>query len=135
MQIDPDSPRYPYLQVADYLRAEIRAGRMGPRVPSALQLSGDTGASVASFDAPERTNELMFDKMGRRIYLAGDDYVAVFAQKDADHYEELAHVASDKGAKTAILVPEINRLYVAVAGKAPTKAALLQYDIVPQSGK
>jgi DNA-binding GntR family transcriptional regulator len=48
VQIDPDSPRYPYLQVADYLRAEIQAGRIGSRVPSAMQLAGDTGASVAT---------------------------------------------------------------------------------------
>jgi DNA-binding beta-propeller fold protein YncE len=95
----------------------------------------DTGASVASYEAPQRTNELLFDKTRGRIYLAGDDYVAVFQQKDANNYSEIARVLSDKGAKTAILVPEVNRLYVAVAGKAPTKAALLQYDIVPTSGK
>jgi len=48
VQIDPDSPRYPYLQVADYLRAQIQAGKIGPRVPSALTLAGDTGASMAT---------------------------------------------------------------------------------------
>jgi hypothetical protein len=96
-------------------------------------LDTDTGKSVASFDAPQRTNELQFDKANRRIYLAGDDYVAVFQQKDADRYEELARVKSDKGAKTAILIPELNRLFVAVAGKAPVKAAVLQYEVVPAS--
>ncbi len=94
-------------------------------------LDTDTGKSVASFDAPQRTNELQFDKANRRIYLTGDDYIAVFQQKDADRYEELARVKSDKGAKTALLVPELNRLYVAVAGKAPVKAAVLQYEVVP----
>ena len=98
-----------------------------------IVLDTDTGKSVASFDAPNRTNELQFDKANRRIYLAGDDYVAVFQQKDADHYTELARVKSDKGAKTAILVPELNRLFVAVAGKAPVKAAVLQYEVVPAS--
>ncbi len=94
-------------------------------------LDTDTGKSVASFEAPQRTNELQFDKANRRIYLTGDDYIAVFQQKDADRYEELARVKSDKGAKTALLVPELNRLYVAVAGKAPVKAAVLQYEVVP----
>jgi hypothetical protein len=92
-----------------------------------------TGKSVASYDAPERTNELMFDPASRRIYLAGDDYVGVFEQQDADRYRELARVPSAKGAKTAFLVPELNRLYVAVAGKAPTKAALLRYEVIPSS--
>jgi DNA-binding GntR family transcriptional regulator len=48
VRIDPDSPRYPYMQVADYLRAQIHAGKIGPRVPSALALSAETGASVAT---------------------------------------------------------------------------------------
>ena len=94
-------------------------------------LDTDTGATVASFDAPARTNELMFDKANKRIYLAGDDNIAVFRQKDADTYEELAKIASDKGAKTGILVPERNRLFVAVAGKAPVKASVITYEVVP----
>jgi DNA-binding transcriptional regulator YhcF (GntR family) len=48
VKVDPNSPDHPYQQVAGYLRAEIRAGRIGPRVPSALQLASDTGASVAT---------------------------------------------------------------------------------------
>jgi DNA-binding beta-propeller fold protein YncE len=98
-------------------------------------LDTDTGKSVASFDAPQRTNELIFDKANHRIYLAGDDHVAVFQQKGPDRYEEIARVASDKGAKTAILVPELNRLYVAVAGKGATKAGLLRYDVVPSPAR
>jgi DNA-binding beta-propeller fold protein YncE len=96
-------------------------------------LNTDTGASVASLDAPQRTNELVFDRANHRIYLTGDDYVSVIQQKGADQYEEIARVASDKGAKTAILVPELNRLYVAVAGKGDVKASLLQYEVVPAS--
>ena len=95
----------------------------------------DTGKSVASFDAPQRTNELMFDKANKRLYLAGDDHVAVFQQEDADHYREIARVPSDKGAKTAILVPELNRLYVAVAGKGSTKASVLQYEVLAAPGR
>jgi len=94
-------------------------------------LDTDSGASVASFDAPQRTNELIFDKASRRLYLAGDDHVAVFLQKSPDQYEEIARVKSDKGAKTAILVPEVNRLYVAVAGKGTVKASVLQYEVLP----
>ena len=95
----------------------------------------DTGKSVASFDAPQRTNELMFDKDNKRLYLAGDDHVAVFQQDDANRYREIARVASDKGAKTAILVPELNRLYVAVAGKGATKASVLQYEVVAATAR
>ncbi|HZZ92186.1 MAG TPA: cytochrome D1 domain-containing protein [Usitatibacter sp.] len=93
-------------------------------------LDTDTGRSIASFDAPQRTNELVVDRANHRIYLAGDDYVSVIEQKGADQYEEVARVPSDKGAKTAILVPELHRLYVAVAGKGGTKAGVLQYEVL-----
>jgi DNA-binding beta-propeller fold protein YncE len=94
----------------------------------------DTGASVASFDAPKRTNELIFDKANRRLYLTGDEYIAVFEQKNADAYNEIARVPSAIGAKTAILVPEMNRLFVAVSpGSGKTGGAVLRYDVIPTS--
>ncbi|SFH67936.1 hypothetical protein SAMN04515618_101705 [Collimonas sp. OK307] len=95
-------------------------------------LDTKTGAQVASFNAPERTNEAMFDKVNRRVYLAGDDFISVFQQKDADHYQELPHISTAKGAKTAILVPELNRLYAAVSpGEGNTGAAVLRFDVAP----
>ena len=39
MHVDPDSPDHPYVQIANWLRAEIEAGRMGPRLPSVLALA------------------------------------------------------------------------------------------------
>jgi DNA-binding beta-propeller fold protein YncE len=94
-------------------------------------INAQTGVSVASFDAPPRTNGMMFDRANRRIYAAGDDYVGVFQQVDADHYEELTRIPSEKGAKTALLVPELRRLYVAVGGSEKSKAGLLRYEVVP----
>ena len=95
----------------------------------------DTGKSVASLEAPPRCNELIFDQANRRIYLTGDEHVAVIEQKSADKYEEIARVKSDKGAKTAIYIPELKRLYVAVAGKGDTQAGVLHYDVVPAQPK
>jgi hypothetical protein len=98
-------------------------------------LDTDSGRTVASFDAPKRTNELIFDARNRRLYLAGDDYVAVFRQKGADDYEEVARVPSAHGAKTAILVPEAERLFVAVSpGEGKTGGAVLRYDVMPEAG-
>ena len=100
-----------------------------------IVIDTDSGQSVASFEAPSRTNELIYDHSNRRLYLTGDDYVGVFQQNDADHYEEIARVPSENGAKTAFLVPGQNRLYVAVAGKGSTKAALLHYQVEPTTRK
>ncbi|MFZ6758305.1 YncE family protein [Undibacterium sp. Ji50W] len=97
-----------------------------------LILNTKTGATVASFAAPERTNEAIFDKQNRRIYLAGDDFIGVYQQDDADHYHELARVPSAHGAKTAIFVPQLSRFYAAVSpGDGNTGAAVLNYNVEP----
>jgi DNA-binding beta-propeller fold protein YncE len=89
----------------------------------------DTGHTVATLDAPQRTNELVYDHANRRVYLTGDDYISVIDVSDPNRYTEVARVKSDRGAKTAILVPEVNRLYVAVAGKGDVKAGVLVYEV------
>lgn len=99
-------------------------------------LDTGTGASIASLEAPERTNELVFDQANRRLYMAGDGYIGVVEQKDADHYAEIARVPSAVGAKTALLVPELKRFYVAVSpGEGRTGGALLRYDVQPSIGQ
>jgi DNA-binding beta-propeller fold protein YncE len=95
----------------------------------------DNGESVASFEAPGRTNGLVFDAANRRIYASGDNYIGVFAQRDADHYEEVARVPSEKGAKTSYLVPEVGQLYAAIGGSKDTRAGLLRYAVVPGEAK
>jgi DNA-binding beta-propeller fold protein YncE len=95
-------------------------------------LNADTGATIAVFKAPERCDQVIWDAANRRIYaLGGEGYIGVFQQKDPDYYLELARVRSAPGAKTGILVPELNRLYVAVSpGEGKTGGAILRYDIV-----
>jgi DNA-binding beta-propeller fold protein YncE len=100
-----------------------------------IVVNAETGASIASFKAPERCDQVIWDADNRRLYaLGGEGYIGVFQQKDADHYEELARVTSAPGAKTGILVPELKRLYVAVSpGEGKTGAAILHYDVASTS--
>lgn len=94
-------------------------------------LNTDTGDSVASFDAPQRTNDITWDAANRRLYLTGDDNIAVFEQHDVDHYSQIALVPSAKGAKTSLLVPGNNTLYVAVSpGEEGKGGAVLRYQVV-----
>src|ERR1700682_2890307 len=98
-----------------------------------IVLNAESGASVASFKAPERCDQVIWDAANRRIYaLGGEGYIGVFQQTTADRYDELARVTSAVGAKTGILVPELKRLYVAVSpGEGKTGAAILSYDVLP----
>ncbi|WP_347260108.1 hypothetical protein [Rudaea sp.] len=96
-----------------------------------LVVNADTGMTVAEFKAPERCDQVLFDKAHKRIYaLGGEGYIGVFAENDADHYEELPRVSSAPGAKTGILVPELNKLFVAASpGDSKAMAAVLVYNV------
>jgi len=96
-----------------------------------IVLNADTGATVASFKAPERCDQVIWDAANRRVYaLGGEGFIGVFRQSDADHYQELARVPTAPGAKTGILVPELKRLFVAVSpGEEKTGAAILRFDV------
>jgi DNA-binding beta-propeller fold protein YncE len=96
-----------------------------------LVVNADSGATIAEFKAPERCDQVLFDKARKRIYaLGGEGYIGVFAEKDADHYEELPRVASAPGAKTGILVPELDKLFVAASpGESKAMAAVLIYNV------
>jgi DNA-binding beta-propeller fold protein YncE len=93
----------------------------------------DTGKVVADLPCTEVNSDLWYDAAHRRIYVTGTDTASVFRQIDADHYEHVAEVPTAYRAKSSILVPQLNRLYVAASskGKPGATMALLIYDIQP----
>jgi hypothetical protein len=96
-----------------------------------IVLNTEDGATIASFTAPKRVDAEIFDAENRRVYApGGEGYIGVYAERDAGHFAELAHVPSAAGAKTAILVPELRRLYVAVSpGEGKTGGAIIWFAV------
>jgi outer membrane protein assembly factor BamB len=93
----------------------------------------DTGKVVATLPCAGMNDDMSFDLPRKRIIVTGTDMATVFVQRDADHYEHLADVPTGYRAKTSLLVPELNRLYVAVSGKGKDDAKLVMqiYEIQP----
>ena len=98
-----------------------------------IVLDSDSGAHIASLAAPQRVDGEIFDAANRRVYApGGEGYIGVYAEVDAGHFAELAQVPSSVGAKTAILVPELRRLYVAVSpGEAKSGGAIMWFAVKP----
>jgi GntR family transcriptional regulator len=48
MDIDPASPKHPYLQLTDRLRARIRSGEIVAQLPSLTTLTSQTGLAVGA---------------------------------------------------------------------------------------
>ena len=96
-----------------------------------LVLNSDTGKVVANIPAVGFVDDVAFDPKSKRIYLAGDKFVDVFQQKDADHYSLLGRVPGGFRAKTAILVPELNRYYLAVPHHEGKDAEVRVFEVQP----
>ena len=99
-----------------------------------LVVNADSGATIASFKAPERTDQVVWDAINRRVYVTGGEgYISVVQQDDADHYSETGHIPSAPGAKTAILTPDAKRLYVAASpGESGAMGRVIWYDVAPR---
>jgi DNA-binding beta-propeller fold protein YncE len=93
----------------------------------------DTGKVVTTLPCTGMNDDMWLDVPRKRIYVTGTDTTTVFEQRDADHYEHLAEVPTGYRAKTSLLVPQLNRLYVAVSGKGKddAKLALQIYKVQP----
>jgi len=96
-----------------------------------IVLNSDDGKLIADIPAVGMVDDAAYDAQHKRIYLAGDGFLDVFEQKDADHYALLAKIPGAFRAKTGILVPELNRYYLAVPHHAGKEAEVRVYDIQP----
>jgi len=94
-------------------------------------LDSDNGKTIASLPAVGMVDDMAYDPDHQRLYLAGDQFVDVFTQKDADHYALLARVPGGFRAKTGMLAPELNRYYLAIPRHGTSAAKVNVYEVQP----
>lgn len=76
-----------------------------------------------------RTDDMVFDPASKRIFVATAGAVDAYSQIDADHYKHLQTIQTSSGAKTARLVPEVHRYFVAAPQDGNKKAEILAYEV------
>jgi DNA-binding beta-propeller fold protein YncE len=94
-----------------------------------IVLDSNSGNVVADLPAVGFVDDAAFDPKDKRIYLAGDEFVDVFQEKDPDHYALLGRIPGSFRAKTAILVPDLNRYYLAVPHHDNHEAEVRVYEV------
>src|SRR6202521_4899310 len=105
---------------------------LGTRVPGKLVvLDSDSGKVVTSYPAAAMIDDLAYDSQSKRIYFAGTEFLDVFHESDADHYDRIGHIATAFRAKTGVLVPELKRYYLAVPHHEKQTAELRVYEVLP----
>jgi DNA-binding beta-propeller fold protein YncE len=104
---------------------------VGARQPAKLfVLDSDSGKIITSVAAAAMVDDACFSVAQKRIYFAGTGFTDVFEIKDADHLERIGHVPTAFRAKTALVVPELNRYYVAVPHHGTKSAQILVFETV-----
>lgn len=105
---------------------------VGTRDPGKLiVLNSDSGKVVSSMPAAAMVDDMAYDAQRKRLYFAGTLFLDVIQQSDADHYTQAEQIPTSFRAKTAILVPELNRFYLGVPHHEKQAAELRVYKVLP----
>ena len=105
---------------------------VGTRNPAKLVVfDTESGKQITALNISGDTDDVFLDPENKRVYVsAGDGYVDVFSQTDADHYQPIAKIGTAPGARTSFYVPELHRLFVAVPHRGAQEPAILIYDVM-----
>lgn len=100
-----------------------------------LVVDTDSGKTVASLPSVEDCDDLYYDSARKRIYASGGEgFIAVFQQKDGDHYELLTKIPTTLGARTSAYFGKLgkkgfDRFFLAVPARADHGAEVWIYTV------
>jgi DNA-binding beta-propeller fold protein YncE len=83
--------------------------------PMVVVLDTESGKELASAPIADGVDDMFLDTGRKRLYAScGDGFVVVLKVVDADHIEVAEKIATVKGARTCLFVPDRGKLYLAV---------------------
>jgi DNA-binding beta-propeller fold protein YncE len=94
-------------------------------------MNSDTGAVIGTQPAPLRADEVQYDEASHRLYVpGGEGYMGIYDTSDPNHLKIVERVTTAPGAKTALLIPSMHRLFLAVSpGESKAMAKVLTYEV------
>jgi hypothetical protein len=106
---------------------------VGFRKPAKLTVfDAESGKILVNLDTVGDADDIFYDSSRQRIYIAGGDgFLSIFQQLDPDHYEPVTKISTAAGARTALFVPELSRLYLAVPHGGSQRAEVRVYSAQP----
>jgi DNA-binding beta-propeller fold protein YncE len=88
-----------------------------------------TGKEITVLPITKGVDDLVFDAASKRLYAACDGDADVYEQTNADSYKLLAKVPTGPLGRTALLVPQLNRYFVAVPQHGTTNAEIQVFEV------
>ena len=95
------------------------------RDPPTLAAFAPEGKQLAKVETCGDADDMFFDHKRNRVYVScGEGFLDVF---DAAAYRQVARIATVKGARTSLFVPEMDRLFLAVRSTPEHAAGIWVY--------
>src|SRR6267378_8639985 len=88
-----------------------------------------SGKELSVLPITKGVDDLVFDATSKRLYASCDGDVSVYEQNTPDNYKLLGKVPTGPLARTALLVPQINRYFVAVPQHGTTSAEIMVFEV------
>jgi DNA-binding beta-propeller fold protein YncE len=92
-------------------------------------LDTQTGKEITVLSITKGVDDAVFDPASKRLYASCDGDVSVYEQTSADSYKLLGKVPTGALARTALLVPQLNKYFVAVPQHGTANAAILVFEV------
>ncbi len=93
-------------------------------------LDTQSGKEITALPITKGVDDVVYDPASKRIYAACDGNVDVYQQSGPDQYKLLAQVPTAPMGRTARLVPELKRYFVAIPQHGTDAAKILLFDVL-----
>jgi DNA-binding beta-propeller fold protein YncE len=93
-------------------------------------LDTQSGKEITALPITKGVDDIVYDAQSKRIYAACDGSVDVYQQTSPDEYKLLGQVPTGPMGRTARLVPELKRYFVAVPQHGSDPAKILVFDVL-----
>ena len=93
-------------------------------------LDTQTGKEVTSFPITKGVDDITYDAANKRVYAACDGAVDIYQQSGPDSYKLVGNISTGPMGRTARLVPELKRYFVAVPQHGTTSAEVLVFEVL-----
>ncbi len=103
---------------------------VGCRSSQIVVLDSNTGKELQTLPIHGGVDDLIYDQGTQRIYASTNGFVDVFSQTDLNHYDSFGSIPSAEKARTALLVPDLNRMFIAAPRSASSPARVLVYEVL-----
>ena len=99
--------------------------------PTLMALSSQDGHLAAKVETCGDADDVFVDPKRRRVYVSCGEGVIDVLEPGESGYQEIARVRTVSGARTALFVPELDRLFVAVRAASNEPAAIWVFRPTP----